>query len=483
MNDDRVIALEFNELTPSLMQRWIGQGLLPGFKRLFGESQVFVTDAEEKPPNLEPWIQWVTVHTGLPFSKHGVFDLGDGHKLKAPRLWDLVSDAGKQVWICGSMNAGVKGSRINGAIVPDPWSAGVEPYPKGQFDAFFNLVRTYVQEYASQDVPLTTMDYARFGRFMIAHGLSPATVKKTIAQLASERGGRNKWKRAMILDRLFWDVFRAYWRKNRPTYSTLFLNSTAHLQHYHWRNMEPEAFRLKPSDREQDEYQDAVLAGYQGMDAIVQEALDLVEGTRTSLVLVTALGQQPLVRYEEQGGKQVFKPHDALGLLRFAGVADPARYAPVMTEEYHLYFQSDDAARRGCEGLESLSIDGSPLMRVRRDGSELFVACAVTIPPPESARVVARASGASAAFHELFFPVSGIKSGGHHPDGIFWVRTPSRAHAVHAERVSLRRVAPTLARLAGLSASTVAASFEAEPLLDASAEDGSRTSERIAASA
>lgn len=465
MNDDRVIALEFNELTPSLMQRWIGQGLLPGFKRLFGESQVFVTDAEEKPPNLEPWIQWVTVHTGLPFSKHGVFDLGDGHKLKAPRLWDLVSDAGKQVWICGSMNAGVKGSRINGAIVPDPWSAGVEPYPKGQFDAFFNLVRTYVQEYASQDVPLTTMDYARFGRFMIAHGLSPATVKKTIAQLASERGGRNKWKRAMILDRLFWDVFRAYWKRNQPHFSTLFLNSTAHLQHYHWRNMEPEAFKLKPSDSEQSEYGDAVLAGYQAMDSIVQEALDMIEGTGTTLVLLTALGQQALVRYEDDGGKQVFKPHDPLALLRFAGSVEAARYAPVMAEEYHLYFDSEDAAQRAAEALDGLTVDGTPLMRVRRDRSELFAACAVIRAPGESSRVASR-SGSSAAFHDLFFPVAGLKSGGHHPDGIFWVRTPTRLHRVHPERVSLRHVAPTLARLVGLSEATVSASFEAEPLLD-----------------
>src|ERR1041385_882411 len=59
----RVIVLEFNELCPSLMEQFMKQGLLPGFSRLHSESYAYVTDAEEVAPNLEPWIQWVTVHT------------------------------------------------------------------------------------------------------------------------------------------------------------------------------------------------------------------------------------------------------------------------------------------------------------------------------------------------------------------------------------------------------------------------------------
>jgi Type I phosphodiesterase / nucleotide pyrophosphatase len=480
MNDPRVIALEFNELTPRLMKRWIDEGRLPGFQRLYSESMVYVTDAEEQPPYLEPWIQWITVHTGLPYAKHGVFDLGDGHKLDVPRLWDMVSDAGKRAWICGSMNAGVREGKFNGAILPDPWSAGVSPYPPGEFEAFFDLVRTHVQEYASDNVPLKSIDYARFGTFMLRHGLSPTTVKKTIAQLASERGGKNKWKRAMILDRLFWDLFRSHWRKHQPHYSTLFLNSTAHLQHYYWRNMEPDSFKLKPTDAEQSQYHDAIFAGYLAMDALVQEALELVAGTNTSLVLVTALSQQPLLRYEDEGGKLVFKPHDSLELLRFAGSSDTARYAPVMAEEYHLYFDSDLAAERGVQALEAMTLDGQQVMRARRDGSELYVACAIIRTPPEDAVVTVPGSGRSALFTDLFFPLQGLKSGCHHPDGMLWIRTPARRHRVATERVSLRRVAPTLAALAGLPATTIAAAFEAAPLALAEPAQDVRQREAVA---
>src|SRR6478609_9501439 len=96
-----VILIELNELSPPLMDRFIQAGELPNFARFRREAQVYTTDAEEKPPFLEPWIQWVTVHTGLPYRAHHVFNLNDGHKLDAPRLWDVLSERGLSSWICG----------------------------------------------------------------------------------------------------------------------------------------------------------------------------------------------------------------------------------------------------------------------------------------------------------------------------------------------------------------------------------------------
>ena len=60
-----MIVLELNELTPSLMQRFMSEGKLPHFSRLYQRGGRLYDEAEEQPPNLDPWIQWVTVHTGL----------------------------------------------------------------------------------------------------------------------------------------------------------------------------------------------------------------------------------------------------------------------------------------------------------------------------------------------------------------------------------------------------------------------------------
>jgi hypothetical protein len=112
-----VVLLEFNELTPTLMDRFIAEGKLPNFQRLRDHSEVFISEAEERAPHLEPWIQWVNFHAGVPFSDHGVYRLSEGHKLRHKSVWDLVSDAGMPVWVCGSMNARYQGA-INGYVLP-----------------------------------------------------------------------------------------------------------------------------------------------------------------------------------------------------------------------------------------------------------------------------------------------------------------------------------------------------------------------------
>src|SRR5271165_5315759 len=116
-----VILLEFNELSPLLMERFIAAGKLPTFESLRDQSATFTTLADERPPALEPWIQWVSVHTGVPYAEHGIFNLSEGHKLRHRSLWDLVSEKGLPVWVCGSMNVKYE-KPLHGYILPDPWS-------------------------------------------------------------------------------------------------------------------------------------------------------------------------------------------------------------------------------------------------------------------------------------------------------------------------------------------------------------------------
>src|SRR5690349_19082839 len=92
----RVLLLEFNELCPSLLDRWIAEGQLPNFARLRGESVAFVTDADVADPGqLEPWIQWYSIHTGLAYDQHRVFHLTDGSKADHPDIYSTLLNAGR----------------------------------------------------------------------------------------------------------------------------------------------------------------------------------------------------------------------------------------------------------------------------------------------------------------------------------------------------------------------------------------------------
>jgi hypothetical protein len=443
-----VVLIEFNELTPRLMERWMAEGKLPNFQRFYREAQVWQSDAEESGEALNPWVQWVTVHTGLPLSKHGVFLLNDTRRLDYPQVWDVLSRAGHRVLVCGSMNAGYQPG-LNGFVLPDPWSADVAPYPRGEFDAYYEFIKRNVQEYASASVPVTPADVARFAAFMARRGLSLDTIRSGVTQLLNERRtGRSRWKRAAILDRLQWDVFRWYWARHRPSFSTFFLNSTAHFQHMYWRTMEPERFDIKPTDGELADTRDAILYGYQAMDQLMGRFLALA-GDDVTLLFATGLSQQPYLKAEAKGGKRFYRLHSG-ELLSRLGVTGPYRYEPVMADEFFLRFEREEDAAAAAELLPAWRVaNEAPLRLHHRRGTELFVQCRVRRVLPQDAELEVQGRP-PVRYYDIFHLVEGLKSGYHHPDGMLWLRRPDRAHAVHPGRVSIRSIAPAVLQLLGV---------------------------------
>lgn len=443
-----MILLEFNELSPALMDMFIEQGHLPNFKRLRDRSQVFTTDAEEVAPNLDPWIQWVTVHSGLSFDQHGIHHLGDGHKLGVKSLWDIIAATGKTVWVCGSMN--IKYDKpLRGAVIPDPWTVGTSPSPD-ELAAYYLFVQRNVQEYTNDRVPLSMGDYARFLKFMMTHGLSLNTISSIVRQLSSERRtGKGRWKRATILDKLQRDVFLHYFKKLRPAFSTFFLNSTAHFQHVHWRNMDPEPFKIKPTDADQAEYQHAVRYGYEEMDRLVGEIVAAAPPNAV-VVLATALSQQPCLIYEDLGGKTFYRPRTFDSLIKFAGITGCEKVEPVMSEQFHLRFASESDARNAAERLGQLRVEGSAAMKVECRGTNVFSGCKIFSQLDHEALLEGGPNEASIGFFRLFYQVESLKSGMHHPDGILWMRIPEAAPKVHREKVSIRDLPPTLLSMFGI---------------------------------
>jgi len=98
----KILLLEFNEICPPLLKRWMDQGKLPNFTALYNSSQVFTSIADVSEPDyLEPWIQWYSIHTGLPYDEHKVFYLTDGPEADHSDIWCRLAGLGKSVMNCG----------------------------------------------------------------------------------------------------------------------------------------------------------------------------------------------------------------------------------------------------------------------------------------------------------------------------------------------------------------------------------------------
>jgi hypothetical protein len=449
------ISIEFNELCPGLMHRFMAAGELPNFRRFYEQAEVYETDAEESGELLNPWVQWVSVHTGLSAREHGVTTLSEGHKVQAPAVWDLLSAAGLRVWVCGSMNARYD-EPLNGHLLPDPWSTGTRPYPAGEFDAYLDYVRPAVQEHTGGGGGGSAK---AFLRYMLRHGLSAGTALAAATQLASERLANTRWKRARLLDLFQWDLFRHLYRKFHPDFATFFLNSTAHFQHCYWRNMEPEKFRVRPGDSEQQAYSRAILFGYKCMDRLMCRFMKLA-GKDVTLFFSTALSQQPYLDHEEAGGRHYYRLRDRKCLIEQLGLPDTFTFEPVMAEQFFLRFgdpgELDRAEARlvGCHVKHPgvFPDERTRLFHLTRQGGALLVQCRCTTAVPPEARITAPADpSVSVPFFDVFYQVDTVKSGRHHPAGMLWVRHPDHRHQVHEGTISIRGIAPMVLRHFGLS--------------------------------
>jgi hypothetical protein len=422
--NQRLILLEFNELCPQLVDRFIDEGVLPNFKRLREASETFITHTNEE--ILEPWTQWVTVHTGVPFSEHGIKDLDEAEKVTHNTFWDGLAEG--NVLLMSPMN--VKFRRRNQWLfMPDPWAAS--QVPSAELEPFYNFVRSAVNSHARTD-SLDLGVAAKAVRFLLGHGLTAKTLVAAFCQVTAEKLSRRdvKWRRATILDRMLWDVFAHFWRGTRqPRVGIFFSNATAHYQHKYWSHHDPSLFSLKPDAAELETYRDAIRFGYQAHDRLIGRAMALA-GAGTSIALCTALSQQPMLDYEIRGGKHMFLVRDFGALQNALGIRVPGRAEALMAEESWLHFAT---AEDGADGYAKISAaktsDGRAAFKVRGfDGKSFIVGCAVFASEVDARTMVINVAGAAVPFQECFLQMETTTTAKHHPDGIFWIMSggPSR---------------------------------------------------------
>lgn len=430
-----VIVLELNELCPPILDRMMDAGELPNFQALHARSDVHVTWTDD--PDLEPWVQWVTLHTGCKQDVHGAKELDEGYKIKKPRVWDVLDGMGYSTLVFGSMNSAATSDGV--FLVPDPWSVRVAATDPS-YKAFHEFISFNVTEHTNKRAKPSRKLALDFARFMVSRGLSISTTMSAIRQLASEKtSGRDmKWRRSMILDLLLWDVFENEYKRRRPDFATFFANSTAFLQHRYWRHMEPEAYQVKPSEAEMAAYGDAVESSYRHMDEIVGRAMKLV-GPQGRIVFATALSQEANLRYEHIGGKFVYRPVDFEDLAEFAGAPTNVTFEPVMTHQAWASCANEDDAIAFEAAMNGLQSNGKTVMGWRRDGARVFFWCDL-ISKVDSDMTLTSQTGVTKEFSELFDLVGQVNNSQHNRSGCFWIQRDDAKSVVHEQRLPLEQV-------------------------------------------
>jgi predicted AlkP superfamily phosphohydrolase/phosphomutase len=126
----KVLLLEFNELTWSLIHRFIAQGKMPSMERLRQEGAWSAPMSNDLPPYLNPWVTWVTVHTGVEQRVHGANILEQPvDTISVKRSWEYAAEAGLSIGVFGSMGS-FPPRPVRGFWVPGPFAPRPIPFPR-----------------------------------------------------------------------------------------------------------------------------------------------------------------------------------------------------------------------------------------------------------------------------------------------------------------------------------------------------------------
>jgi len=238
MKKNKTILLGLNELNFDYIQFYINEGLLPNFKKLFDIQKPIETSSENEYKLLEPWVQWVTIYTGKNFKEHKVFRLGD--IVNNPGISQIFEELEAEGLSIGAISPFNADNRLKNPtfFVPDPWT---KTNPSGNWivKALYQAVHQSVNDNAKSKLNFKTFFSLGLGLLLYVPISRWSHYLKTVFNV------KKPGAKALILDSLLADVHLTLWKKNKPDFSNLFLNSGAHIQHHYLFNSKAYAGNIK----------------------------------------------------------------------------------------------------------------------------------------------------------------------------------------------------------------------------------------------
>jgi hypothetical protein len=327
----KLILIELNEINFEIVSRYLNKNpdRYTGLKKLF-DLKLVITSAEVEYEKLEPWIQWVSVHTGLSYKEHGVFRLGDIVNTGVEQLFEKLEKNGLKVGSISAMNAR---NDLHDPMyfIPDPWT---QTKSDNRFlsSKLSNAISQIVNDNSKSKISIQSA-IVLVG-CLIAYGKFKNYLKYLQLLIGSKS---TVWKKAMFLDLFLHDYHMNRIAAHRPDFSAVFFNAGAHIQHHYLFNSTvlDRACDIRNPSWYVANNQDPLKDLLELYDYILD---DYLSQSDYEIVVATGLSQKP---YDRLKFYYRLKDHSGFLLklnLRFKSVV------PRMTRDFLVEF--DDASSR-----------------------------------------------------------------------------------------------------------------------------------------
>ena len=399
----RLLLVQLNEVCFRTAGRYIDRLGLRHFERLLN-GHCITTSAEKTYDELEPWIQWQSVYTGLDAAGHGITRLGDAVGHSVPQIFEQLEAHGLRVGCVAALNAD---NRMHAPtyFVPDPWTATPSD---GSFwsRALGQAVAQMVNDNAHGRTTLRSLVTLAAGVLRFAR---PCHYTTYLRLAATARGA--PWRKALFLDLLLHDMHWQLFRDRGADFSSVFFNAGAHIQHHYFRNAKAVSV---DGPRNPAHYvspdADPVAEMLQFYDRLLGELQSLPD---TEIITATGLSQVPY-----PSTKYYWRLRDHGRFLAELGVT-VRQVSPRMSRDFLVVCDSVQAAASAAEKLRALTVmpSGKRLFGVIDNrGDSLFV----TLTFPDEITVDHRVLGSDSGQPIALAPkvsLVALKNGMHRGEG------------------------------------------------------------------
>ena len=357
---NKTILLGLNELNFDYIKYYINEGFLPNFKKLLEIQSPIETLSENEYRLLEPWIQWTTIYTGKTFLQHNIFRLGDiVDNPNLSQIFEELEDDGLTVGAVSPFNADNR-LKTPAFYIPDPWT---KTHVSGNFliKALYHAIHQSVNDNAKSTLSIKSIIALGLGLLIYAPIPRWSHYLKTVLNI------RSPGSKAVFLDSLLADIHLTLWRKYKPDFSNLFLNSGAHIQHHYLFNSKAYTGELKNPDWYCSVGFDPLINILSEYDYQIGKVLGL---KNVKLIIATGLHQQP---HKHVTFYWRLKQHDKFSEM--IGIKNAIQILPRMSRDFLIIFQNKVDTTNAEILLNSFhaSKDNLKIFEVDNRGNSLFI--------------------------------------------------------------------------------------------------------------
>ncbi|HEV3141091.1 MAG TPA: hypothetical protein VGY57_11270, partial [Vicinamibacterales bacterium] len=231
------MLVELNEFDPELLREGAARLGLKNLPRILALNHArTTTDDLVEHHGLDPWVQWVGIHSGVPTAVHGIRRLGETRPQQRAQLWNAVAKLGYTWGVWGAMNAPLGEGRGCTFFMPDPWSFDEHAHPAPLND-ILALPRYVSKNYLDVDKREALALALRFALYFARPANVPTGLRfvfDALRMVVRSRAAVDVHTFTTLIDYLSALLFVRLRKRHRPNLSVIFLNHIAHLQHHYW---------------------------------------------------------------------------------------------------------------------------------------------------------------------------------------------------------------------------------------------------------